>query len=134
MSLTATPQSKLLLEKMRYAQGKQETAADNMARAGVAGEKTKEIEPFKKALMRTTQNASMHTTNSFHMAGSVKEASFKSKIAKEQGSPSLTGNSISPEEQLLKLNEASTEFFRLERLHQSEKNRIKAVLGIGSGK
>ena len=134
MSLTNTPQSKLLFEKMQYAQSKQQTASDNMARAGVAGAKAKEIEPFEKSLKRGGGSSSVVTTNAKHMQGKPEGNGFKVKTAKNQGEPTLTGNSISPEEQLLQLNEASTEFYRLEQVHKNEKERIRMISTIGGPK
>ncbi|NCP62809.1 MAG: hypothetical protein GW748_05800 [Alphaproteobacteria bacterium] len=134
MALTSTPQAQLLFEKMRHTQARQENTSDNLARSGVAGEKTKEIEPFSQALKHNSATASIKTTNAHHLSGSVKDVGFKIKKSKEQAEPTLTGNSISPEEQLLQLNEAATDFYRLQQVHKSEIERIKTVLNMGGGK
>tara|TARA_R110002095_G_scaffold169351_2_gene147048 strand:+ start:5936 stop:6340 length:405 start_codon:yes stop_codon:yes gene_type:complete len=134
MALTNTPQAQLLFEKMRHTQARQETTSDNLARSGVAGEKTKEVESFSKSLNRNSKPASIKTTNANHLSGSLKNAGFKVKTSKEQADPSLTGNSISPEEQLLQLNEAGTDFYRLQQIHKSEEERMKTVLNMGNGK
>ena len=133
MSLTNTPQAKLLFEKMRHTQARQETASDNMARSGVAGAKAKDVEDFKASVKRTTKPASIKTTNTGHMTGSLKQANFRVKTSKQQGEPSLTNNSISAEEQLLALNEASTDFYRLTKVNENVKSRIRTVASIGSG-
>ena len=134
MALTNTPQAKMLFEKMRHTQARQETASDNMARSGVAGAKSKEVESFKKAFKGHSKAASIKTTNTGHMAGSIKQTAYKTSKGKDQGDPSITGNSISPEEQLLALNEASTDFYRLEQVNKNTKARIRMIAGIGSGK
>lgn len=134
MALTNTPQAQLLFEKMRHTQARQENTSDNLARSSVAGEKTKEIEPFSKALKRNSKTAEIKTTDANHLSGSIKNVGFKIKKSTEQADASLTGNSISPEEQLLQLNEAATDFYRLQQVHKSENERIKTVLNIGGGK
>lgn len=134
MALTNTPQAQLLFEKMRHTQARQENTSDNLARSSVAGEKTKEIEPFSKALKRNSKTAEIKTTDANHLSGSIKNVGFKIKKSKEQADASLTGNSISPAEQLLQLNEAATDFYRLQQVHKSENERIKTVLNIGGGK
>ena len=134
MSLTNTPQAKLIFEKMRHTQARQETASDNMARSGVAGAKAKEVEKFSTAVRRGTKLSAIKRTNPAHMSGSIKQSSFQIKKSKVQGEPSLTENSISPEEQLLALNEASTDFYRLEQVKKNEKARIRMIATIGGGK
>lgn len=134
MALTNTLQGQLLSEKMRYVQEKQRNTSDNLARSGVAGEKTKEIESFSKAIKRSANPASVKRTHSNHLTGSVKSVGFRVRQAKDQPESSLTGNSISAEEQLLALNEAATEFYRLQQIHNSEEKRIKDVLNMGGGK
>ena len=113
MSLTSTPQAKLLFEKMRHTQARQEVASNNMARSGVAGAKSKDAA---------------------HMGGSSNQKEFKIKKSSSQGDPSISGNSISPEEQLIALNEATTDFYRLTEVNKSEKTRIRMISTIGGGK
>ncbi len=134
MSLYSTPQIKLLFQKLEHLQARQETASDNMARSGVAGEKTKQVEDFKKSLRRNRPSKSIKTTNSRHLSGNIKETKFKTSIAKKQGEPSITGNSISAEEQLLALNETGTEFFRMRQVNKNIITRVRLIAGIGSGK
>jgi len=134
MSLYSTPQIKLLFQKLEHIQARQETASDNMARSGVAGAKTKKVESFKKALKRNSPSKSIKTTSSGHMSGSIKQTKFKTSTAKQQGEPSITGNSISAEEQLLALNEAGTEFFRMRQVSKNIITRVRLIAGIGSGK
>ncbi len=134
MSLTNTPQAKLLFEKMRHTQARQEVASDNIARSGVAGAKSKEIEKFEKAVKRNTNPSSVKTTHKGHMSGSTKQTGFQVKKSKSDGETTLSGNNISPEEQLLALNEASTDFYRLEQINKNEKARIRIIAGLGNGK
>lgn len=131
MSLTSTPQAKLLFEKMRHTQARQEVASDNIARAGVAGARSKKIEDFKEAVKNTVMK-----THAGHMTpGSVNnDTGFHIKKSKAKNETSISGNNINPEKQLLALNEAATDFFRLEQINKNEKSRIRLIAGLGNGK
>ena len=89
MSLTNTPQAQLRFQKMRHTQARQETAANNMARAGVSGANAKEVAPFKKAV-RQASSASIKTTNVNHMSGKSTQTGFQTKKSKSQGEASST--------------------------------------------
>lgn len=134
MSLYATPQIKLLFQKLEHTQARQEAAANNMSRAGIAGAKTKEVEDFKKAVRRGKNPNPMHTTNPTHLVGSVKQTTFKVKTSKEQADPSISGNTISGEQQLLALNEAGTDYYRLRQVNNNTLTRIRMIAALGGGK
>ena len=135
MSFYATPQIKLLFQKMEHTQARLETTSDNVARSGVPGQREKTVEDFKSALRKGGKKSrSIKTTQSGHMTGSVKETKFSIKSSKKQGQPSLTGNSISQEEQLLKLNEATVDFHRLRQINQNSLARIRMIATLGTGK
>ena len=134
MGLLNTFQSKLLFQKMLHTQTKQAVAADNMARSSVGGENEKKLESFKGLVNNHQNQGSPVRTNVNHMQSKSRADNFKIKSTKGGSEVQISGNNINPEEQLLQLNEAATEFYRLGKVFQGEKNRIKTILGFGIGR
>lgn len=134
MSFYSTPQVKLLFQKMKHTQTRQEVAGDNLARYGIAGEKTKGVENFEKAVKRTRNPKAINSTDPNHQTGLARQTDFTIKTTRSQSAESLSGNSIGHEQQLLALNEATTEFHRHRQIHTNMISRVRVVYSIGSGK
>ncbi len=132
MSFYGSPQVKLLFQKMQHTQARQEVASDNISRMGIADEKTKDVESFEKAVKRGQQPKSIHTTNVNHMQGRGRQTGFDIKTTKASGPTSLSGNNIGHQQQLLNLDQATTDFYRFRQINSNMTSRAKAVYTLGS--
>lgn len=134
MSFTSTPQQKLLFAKMRHTQVQQEVAGRNLANIGVAGAKEEVVGAFKAKVTKGGNAAAPAVTSAGHLSGSKGDHGFKISLSKKNGEPSLTGNSINSEAQLLKLNEVATDFYRISQVIGGENKRSHLIAKFGSGK
>jgi hypothetical protein len=134
MSITKAAQLELMYKQMQWLQEKMETHTDNMSRSSIPAEKTHEIESFEKAVKRGANPAALAQTNASHMQGTVRKSGYSVRVAKEQPAADLTGNSISPEQQLMELNEASTRFYEIEHIHKNALERAAIAATFGGRK
>ena len=132
MSFYGSPQVNLLFKKMQHTQARQEVASDNMSRMGIAGEGTKDVESFEKAVKRNQQPKTIKTTNVNHMQGRGRPTHFDIKTTKPSGPKSLSGNDIGHQAQLLNLDQATTDFYRLRQVSANMTTRAKSVYSLGS--
>ena len=134
MSITKSSQLDLMYKQMQWLQEKMETHADNMSRSSIPAEKTRELESFEQAVKRDQNPAGMMQTNANHLQGTGRKSGYAVKVAKDQPATNLSGNSISPEQQLMGLNEASTRFYEMEHIHKNALERAAIAATFGGRK
>lgn len=132
--MTGTSLLSAVLSKMKWDAKNQEIIAQNLSRARIPGALTKELKPFnfKEALEHGKKNSTgLSTTNTKHM-GNLSDGSFKTTEVKHSENETLfSGNNISPEEELRKLNETSTDYFKMLNIYKNFVTRYKLILQLG---
>lgn len=111
MPIMLSKQPSFQVKRMEYAQQKTASHSENMARSEIPGEETKEIESFSKATRageKRVRAPQVRLTNPKHLIANVPKTTYRTRKARHQPEVTLNGNSISPEQQLLGINEAST--------------------------
>lgn len=124
------------IQKMRWHEARQKILAQNVANADTPGFKPQDISPLDfKGLVESTENSkislTMASTNAHHMGlggtsgGAQKFAPHETKTD-YQTSPS--GNGVSLEEQLLKMNENYTDHRLTTTIYQKNVDMLKKAL------
>lgn len=121
------------MEKMQWHEQRQKALAQNIANADTPGYHPKDVKPldFKKLLQDSTSATSltMAATDGKHMGlhGAAPGQHAVTSQASSYGT-SLSGNSVSLEEQLLKMNENFTDHRMTTTIYQKNIDMIKAAL------
>lgn len=108
-----------------------EVYADNILRSPIPGEREK-VMKFKNLV---DSHASAHpaheglrSTNKNHLTLSTHLGSSKIVTKKKDSDVSLSGNTISAEDQLRKLNDATTKYYEMTNLYQSYMRRHNTII------
>lgn len=125
----AIQQFQLLYDKLNYLGKKSEVHTDNLTRAPLPHERANEIEPFKAKMAKSPSTLS--STNIKHIQPGASAGGVSYKISKvKPDEMNLAGTSISPEQQLMELNEANTQALALQRVHKADVSMIRHVYGV----
>lgn len=98
----------LAAQKSRWLGLRQTAIAGNISNAATPGYRAQDVRPFEDVLSRT--GLDMMQTSSGHMSLDSNEARGKIVQSKESWETTLSGNSVNPEEQLMKAGEVSRGF------------------------
>lgn len=117
---------KKLYHDTHYQKAKIETAADNLNRADIPGQKEKQLkEPsFKSRVMGAN---GLKQTNPQHLSGTAPQSSFQIEQHKGTLETDLDGNSIDPDKQHMTIADASTNISRNLAVLLALNNQRKAV-------
>ncbi len=135
MTTQDLPLIKATVAKMQWHEQRQKELAKNIANADTPGYQAMDVKPldFKAMLSNTTSKASltMAATNSKHLGlggTSGSSAQHEVKAQKNTYGVAPTGNSVSLEEQLMKMNENFTDHRLTTTIYQKNIDLIKAAL------
>lgn len=111
MALVKSNQYTLMMQRMGYAHQKLDVHTDNLARADMPGAQTMDIEDFNsvmtKGLSPQDRTKGLAVTNPGHIKPKTLKTNFAIQKSRTQPDKTLNGTSISSQEQLLGVNEAS---------------------------
>lgn len=122
-------QFQLIYDKLNYLGKKSEVHTDNLTRSELPNERAREIEPFKAKMAKSPSTLSNTNANHIQPGTSVGGVAYKiSKVKPDE--LDIANNSISPEQQLMALNEANTQALALQRVHKADVSMIRHVYGV----
>ena len=98
----------LASSQARYLELRQSTIATNVANANTPGFKARDVEPFNKVL--DTMPVKLATTSPSHMQLSAAEAETRATAKKDSWDVVHSGNSVSPEQEMIKGSDVSRDY------------------------
>jgi len=123
------------IKKMHWHETRQKTLAANVANADTPGYQARDVAPldFKSLLEKSSSplSLSMATSDPKHLSlggASGSSAQHPAKVQKSAYGASSTGNSVSLEEQLLKMNENYTDHRLTTSIYQKNIDMLKTSL------
>lgn len=122
----------LITKRMDLLTREKEVFADNILRSSVPGEREKVIK-FKNLVTHggatpKAQATGLKSTNKNHLSLSTHLGSTRMTTKKTDSDVSLSGNTINAEEQLRKINDATTKYYEMTSLYQSYMRRHNTVI------
>ncbi|MBX9697321.1 MAG: hypothetical protein K2X53_04465 [Alphaproteobacteria bacterium] len=120
----------LLSQKMERLTREKEVYADNILRSPIPGEREKVVK-FQSLIKNGTTLAGpapLVRTNEKHLSPPSSLATTKVGVQKKNVEVSLSGNTINSEEQLRKLNEATTKYYEMMNMYQSYMRRHSTII------
>lgn len=120
----------LLSQKMERLAREKEVYADNILRSPIPGEREKVVK-FQSLIKNGTTLAGpapLARTNEKHLGTSSLIATTKVGVHNKNAEVSLSGNTINSEEQLRKLNEATTKYYEMMNMYQSYMRRHATII------
>ena len=117
-------------DKLQWLFDKQKVHTDNLSRSNVPKEKTKEIDPFQFGALVKNTPSNLKKSHPKHLEGHATEPAYKVRKSRHQPEVSLSGNSISAEEQLMELNEATSQAYLMQQTHKNLVDRLKQIYAL----
>lgn len=120
----------LLSQKMERLTREKEVYADNILRSPIPGEREKVVK-FQSLVKNGTTLAGpapLMRTNEKHLSPPSSDTSAKVGVQNKNVEVSLSGNTINSEEQLRKLNEATTKYYEMMNMYQSYMRRHATII------
>lgn len=118
---------KIIYNKLDYLADTSKVHADNLAKSSVPGAKAKDIEPFKVTVTKSA--STVDRTHEKHITPGGGTHGHRVYTVKPD-EVSNSGNGISPESELMALNEATTQSLALQKVHNANMGVLKKVYGI----
>jgi len=131
MDLGNIPLFKAMMSRMSWLTERQQVLAQNVANADSTGFKAKDLkaQTFKEMLAGSSANhLTLAATQPNHLAGAGPALTFKS-VADRNAETSPSGNSVSIEDQMLKVSSTANEFQLTTSLYRRQIGMLKTVLG-----
>jgi flagellar basal-body rod protein FlgB len=130
MDLGNIPLFKAMMSRMSWLTERQQVLAQNVANADTPSFKAQDLkaQSFKDMLAGTTNRLSLAATQPNHLAGSGPVTAFHS-VADRDAVVSPSGNSVSIEDQMLKVSGTANEFQLTTSLYRRQIGMLKTVLG-----
>jgi flagellar basal-body rod protein FlgB len=119
-------------KRMAYLSERQKVLSENVANANTPGYSTKDLKPMDfRNLLRAQSHMEPATTNPLHLVGTVPATSFtEAKVDKSQVyEASPDGNSVSLEQQMIKVADTQTQYQLSANLYQKHLAMLKTALG-----
>jgi flagellar basal-body rod protein FlgB len=131
MDLGNIPLFKAMMSRMSWLTERQQVLAQNVANADTPAFKAKDLkaQTFKEMLAGSSANhLTLAATQPNHLAGVGPALAFKS-VADRNAETSPSGNSVSIEDQMLKVSSTANEFQMTTSLYRRQIGMLKTVLG-----
>jgi flagellar basal-body rod protein FlgB len=119
-------------KRMAYLSERQKVLSENVANANTPGYATKDLKPMDfRNLLRAQSHMEPATTNPLHLVGTVPPTSFsEAKVDKSQlYESSPDGNSVSLEQQMIKVADTQTQYQLSANLYQKHLAMLKTAIG-----
>jgi len=131
MDLGNIPLFKAMMSRMSWLTERQQVLAQNVANADTPAFKAKDLkaQTFKEMLTGSSANhLTLAATQPNHLAGVGPALAFK-PVADRNAETSPSGNSVSIEDQMLKVSSTANEFQMTTSLYRRQIGMLKTVLG-----
>ena len=131
MDLGNIPLFKAMMSRMSWLTERQQVLAQNVANADTPAFKAKDLkaQTFKEMLTGSSANhLTLAATQPNHLAGVGPALTFK-PVADRNAETSPSGNSVSIEDQMLKVSSTANEFQMTTSLYRRQIGMLKTVLG-----
>jgi flagellar basal-body rod protein FlgB len=131
MDLGNIPLFKAMMSRMSWLTERQQVLAQNVANADTPAFKAKDLkaQTFKEMLAGSSANhLTLAATQPNHLAGVGPALAFK-PVADRNAETSPSGNSVSIEDQMLKVSSTANEFQLTTSLYRRQIGMLKTVLG-----
>jgi flagellar basal-body rod protein FlgB len=131
MDLGNIPLFKAMMSRMSWLTERQQVLAQNVANADTPAFKAKDLkaQTFKEMLAGSSANhLTLTATQPNHLAGVGPALAFK-PVADRNAETSPSGNSVSIEDQMLKVSSTANEFQLTTSLYRRQIGMLKTVLG-----
>lgn len=131
MDLGNIPLFKAMMSRMSWLTDRQQVLAQNVANADTPAFKAKDLkaQTFKEMLAGSSANhLTLAATQPNHLAGVGPALAFK-PVADRNAETSPSGNSVSIEDQMLKVSSTANEFQMTTSLYRRQIGMLKTVLG-----
>ena len=136
MDLSKTQLFSALSQRMAWLRDRQEILAQNVANANTPGYVARDIEPlsFRDLVRGRTQTSlAPRLTDAKHQFGGQSPPSrTNGVIVDASAEPSLTGNAVSLEGQLMKVSETNMDYQIMTNLYRKHIDMLKTALGRGN--
>jgi flagellar basal-body rod protein FlgB len=131
MDLGTIPLFKAMTQRMSWLNERQKTLAENVANADTPKYLAKDLKPqsFGDA-MGSAAKLQMVATQPNHIAGDAAASPFATELDKT-APVSASGNSVSLEDQMLKVSSTATDYQLTTELYSQHLSMLRTVLGKG---
>jgi flagellar basal-body rod protein FlgB len=131
MDLGTLPLFKAMTQRMSWLGERQKTLAQNVANADTPKYLAQDLKPLSFGeLMGSAAKLQMTATQPNHLAGGAGAARFAPAVDKS-APVSPSGNSVSLEEQMLKVSGTATDYQLTTELYRQHLTMLRTVLGKG---
>ncbi|MEE2745566.1 MAG: flagellar basal body rod protein FlgB [Pseudomonadota bacterium] len=133
MELSNLPIFGLMRQRMNWLNQRQEVIAQNIANADTPEYSSRDLKPFDfKSVVRGSRpksNVSVMTTQPTHISGSkgMGNSSFKETNAKSPYETAPDGNQVVLEEQMIKMNETTTNHNLITQIYRKQLAMFRTV-------
>lgn len=129
----------LIHSKMNWLTRRQTVLTQNIVNTNTPGFKAKDLQApsFKGALSLKDSRSpnkpqvSLQATNGNHLQPSPHSKASAPDMVETPGDPKLSGNTVDPHEQLMKINETGTEYYKMSMAYMKFRDIFKIALGKG---
>jgi flagellar basal-body rod protein FlgB len=130
MDLGNIPLFKAMMSRMSWLTERQQVLGQNVANADTPNFKAQDLKPqsFKEMLAGTTSHLQLAATQPNHLPGVNAAAAFHA-VADKSAETSPSGNSVSIEDQMLKVSSTANEYQMTTSLYRRQIGMLKTVLG-----
>jgi flagellar basal-body rod protein FlgB len=130
MDLGNIPLFKAMMSRMSWLTERQQVLGQNVANADTPNYKAQDLKPqsFKEMLAGSTNHLQLAATQPNHLPGVGAATSFRA-AADRNAETSPSGNSVSIEDQMLKVSSTANEFQLTTSLYRRQIGMLKTVLG-----
>lgn len=117
------------LQYMKYLQKGISVHTDNLSRMDMPGAQAYEMKPFSEHLKKNAVGQ-IQTTNPHHL--STKKVSSGGMVVQSSkaSSASLSGNTITHEDQMSRINDLTTESLKINHLYKKGLSFVRTILGV----
>ena len=129
MTIGKTPALAALSARLHWEAENTKIATDNLSRANVPNAVEKTLQPFRFADTLNHGNA-LRMTQKNHMKGTAPPSTYKIKENKSEGEMDATSNNISPEQELMTLNESAIQTTVLTTMAKSLLSNYRMILTV----
>lgn len=134
MDITGIPLFSMISNRMTWLTSRQGVLSQNIANASTPGYAARDIKPmdFQSMVAKEAQGTALNTTNVRHIALRGGGGAYQPEEAEgEGGSP--TGNTVSLEQEMIKLSDTQLQYQTATNLYQKAINMFRTALGGANG-
>ncbi|MCA0370750.1 MAG: hypothetical protein LCH26_06575 [Proteobacteria bacterium] len=128
MSIGKTKAFAAMSARLKWDQENIKVATDNLARAQLPGEKQKRLSPF--SFQHILGKSGLSRTSATHMTGTQDHGRTVQVTTSSQDEESISKNNISPQEEMMHINDSSTRAHQMTTLHKKLIGMYKNILTV----